>query len=876
MIHSSFLNPILSTKLYVPRSSDKLLPRNHLSSKLNKVLTSTITTVTAPPGFGKSTLVSSWIRNETIPAGWVSLDKGENDLSRFWAYVISALQVIKHDVGSQALSLLQSPINASIENVITLLVNDLVTITDDYILVLDDYHLIESRDVHQSLTHFLERIPLQMHLCILSRTEIPLPMGKLRAKGQLTELGISDIRFTREEILSYWVEQVGTPLTTEELNHLEKRTEGWIAGLQLAVLAGKESYQDSRIIASFSGHHHYVVDYLMEEVFSHLPEHMQTFLIQTSILDRLNQPLCSVVTETKENELLRWLSQSNLFLIPLDEERYWFRYHHLFAEFLRNRLKYLPFPVTNLHFRASKWFEENHYLVEAIEHAMFAEDYKRASELIKQVAPTFFKRGEANTLHRWIDQLPSGILRDPTMLVIHTWTQLLQTKFNETLASVDTLEQLMKAVVNEFPTSYLSWLEEEILLIKHYLALFTNDFKTSCQLMQRLLDRDDVHEKLSTFDVFISSGIEFNDGNGSFLRSFFGFFGKIKKAEIYHQIFYAFNMKNQLFQYPFCAHNFAACSEIYYEKNELEEAARMAEQAKNVSLTSGNSGAFLTSVLTLARVYLAQEKVDEAILTIQQATDTFLERKIPHTLWKPVCNAFLAQCYIVKEDTQSLHQWVESSPTVINREVTIFQDFENLTYVRVLLYQKQNENALHFAKRLLEVENKEGRLGSIIENTILQGIALFRIGDTQLAASKLHEALTLGEKEGYLRVFLDERQHLIRLFDEYLALRQTNGIPEFQTGASLAYTQKLLVQMGKQLETANHQPKKDELIAPLTKREMEVLTHMSQGLSNKEIAQQLVLTIGTVKIHLVRIYSKLQVTNRIQAIQKAKEYKLLP
>ena len=374
-VPSSNIHPILFTKLYIPLHPTYLVSRDRLMMKISQTLHCKLTLVTAPPGFGKTTMVSDWIRKHQVRAGWISLDKGENDLLRFWGYVITAFDRLRKGTGKKALSLLQSPVSFSIEQMLTWLVNDLTDVSDDTVLVLDDFHVVESEDVQRSLFYFLERLPNPIHLCIISRKEPSFPIATLRAKGQLNQIGINELKFTKKEISSFWCEQMGVPPNEPSLRLLAHRTEGWVAGIQLAVLSQLNGQQDT--LQHFTGNHRFVVDYLLEEVFLNHSDPVRTFLMRTSILERMNKDVCAAVTGYSiEDRMLQRIEEAGLFTIPLDGERYWYRYHHLFAEFLRNRLLFESSgEVSSLHLKASEWFERNGLMEEAIDHAFKADDH---------------------------------------------------------------------------------------------------------------------------------------------------------------------------------------------------------------------------------------------------------------------------------------------------------------------------------------------------------------------------------------------------------------------------------------------------------------------------------------------------------------------
>src|SRR5574341_1421771 len=444
MIYDRFMStPILATKLYIPPTRPQLVPRPRLIERLSEGLRRTpgVTLISAPAGFGKTTLVSEWVAGCERPVAWLSLDEGDNDPARFLTYLVAALQTlalrsprrgsgdegIAANIGQAVLGVLQSPQPLPTESILTALLNEITIVPDNFVLVLDDYHVIDAKPVENALTFLIERLPSQMHLVIATREDPDLPLARLRAQGQLTELRVTDLRFTPSEAAEFLNQVVGLTLSAEDIDALETRTEGWIAGLQLAAIAlqGPMSMQGHKdaasFIQSFTGSHHFVIDYLVEEVLQQQSESIQTFLLRTSIIDRLCGPLCDAVLldlPASGQETLEYLERANLFLIPLDNERRWYRYHHLFADLLRQRLYQsmasstgdAESRVNELHIRASQWYEDNGLDIEAFHHAAAGNDIERAERLIGgDRIPQHF-RGAVTAILDWLESLPKTVL----------------------------------------------------------------------------------------------------------------------------------------------------------------------------------------------------------------------------------------------------------------------------------------------------------------------------------------------------------------------------------------------------------------------------------------------------------------------------------
>jgi LuxR family maltose regulon positive regulatory protein len=418
--------PILATKLYIPPPRPEVVPRPCLVERLNEGLQRRLTLISAPAGFGKTTLVSEWVAGggrlePKVRVAWLSLDEGDNDLTCFLAYLVAALQTLAPNIGAGVLAVLQSPQPPPPESILTALLNEITAVPDHFVLVLDDYHVIEAQLVDHALTFLLEHLPPHMHLVIATREDPPLPLARLRVRGQLAELRAADLRFTPAEVAEFLNQVMGLNLSAEDIAALETRTEGWIAGLQLAALSMQGHKDATSFIKSFTGSHHFVLDYLVEEVLHQQPASVQTFLLRTSILDRLCGPLCDAVIlnpSTPGQETLEYLERANLFIVPLDDERRWYRYHHLFGGFLRQRLHQNSAlstgdekgGVDELHIRASVWYEDNGLEIEAFHHAAAAHDVERAARLVEgKGMPLHFRGAVAPVLH-WLESLPAAVL----------------------------------------------------------------------------------------------------------------------------------------------------------------------------------------------------------------------------------------------------------------------------------------------------------------------------------------------------------------------------------------------------------------------------------------------------------------------------------
>ena len=445
--------PILATKLYIPPLRPKVVFRPRLIERLNEGLHRKLTLISAPAGFGKTTLVSEWVAGCERPSAWLSLDEGDNDPTRFLAYLVAALQTVAANIGKGVLGMLQSPQPPPTESILTALLNELTAIPDNFVLILDDYHVIDARPIDHTLTFLVEHLPPQMHLVIATREDPQLPLARLRVRGQLTELRVSDLRFTPSEAAEFLNQRMALNLSAEDITALEARTEGWIAGLQLAAISLQGHKDATGFIKSFTGSHHFVLDYLVEEVLQQQPESVQTFLLRTSILERLCGPLCDAVVldpSASGRETLEYLEHANLFIVPLDNERRWYRYHHLFADLLRQRLHQSTAAskgdemgdVAELHRRASAWYEDNGLELEAFHHATAANDVEHAERLIEGKGMPLHFRGAVTPVLNWLKSLPTTVLDNhPSLWTTYASVLLVTgqvTSVEQTLHSAET------------------------------------------------------------------------------------------------------------------------------------------------------------------------------------------------------------------------------------------------------------------------------------------------------------------------------------------------------------------------------------------------------------------------------------------------------
>ncbi|HLJ32572.1 MAG TPA: AAA family ATPase, partial [Ktedonobacteraceae bacterium] len=478
---------LLTTKLSVPPVRSSLVARQRLIQQLDAGLGSKLILVTGPAGFGKTTLLSNWLHSCSFPVAWLSLDASDNDFVRFWTYVIAALQKLQAGIAEHVLTMLPTVQTRSIETIMTAFINALATLTGDVVLVLDDYHVIEAQPIHEAITFLLDYMPPHFHLVIASRSEPPLPLARLRARYHMIELTVNDLRFSRDEVEVFFHNVMNIKLADEDITALALRTEGWIAGLHLVSVALQGRQNVSQFVKEFKGNHRYILDYLANEVLQRQPEHIQQILLQTSILDRFNGSLCDAITNQKNSQaLIEQLEQANLFLVGLDDRRYWYRYHQLFVEFLSEHLyRTAPDVVQTLHHRAAQWHIRHGFTIEAIHHALAASEFSLGAYLIQKMAQTMLMRREVTTLLGWLAALPDAIVQDaPHLNLVYAWA-LIHT--NQLEAVEQHLQHAEIAIEAGKVLGEISSMRGEIAAIRARVAAFSGDSSRTIELSQHAL-----------------------------------------------------------------------------------------------------------------------------------------------------------------------------------------------------------------------------------------------------------------------------------------------------------------------------------------------------------------------------------------------------
>jgi LuxR family transcriptional regulator, maltose regulon positive regulatory protein len=900
---------LLETKLYVPRSRRGLVPRPRLSERLDRGTASKLTLVSAPAGFGKTTLLTDWLAAAPArPAGarlvaWLSLDRADNDPASFWTYVIAALRTVAAGVGERALAFLQAPQPPPIETVLTALLNDLGATASEIVLVLDDYHVIDAGDVQEGMAFLLDHLPPWLHLVIASRADPALPLARWRARGELVEARAAELRFTPDEAAVYLNETMGLQLTARDVAALEGRTEGWIAALQLAALSMQGRDDVAGFIAGFAGDDRYVVDYLVEEVLQRQPDHVQAFLLQTAILDRLSGPLCDAVTGQGDGRaMLEALDRGNLFLVPLDDRRRWYRYHHLFADVLQARLlDERPGQVPDLHRRASVWYEQNGEQSVAISHALAAEDFGRAADLIERAIPAMRKTRQDATMHSWLKGLPDEVVRVRPMLSFAVAGALLTGGEPEEVEVRlrDAERWLTEAATGKGsparPAEMVVADEEEyrrlpgaIELYRSALALVRGDLPGTVGHARRTLDRalaedHGVRAGAAGFLglAFWRSG-DLAAGHSAYAECAAGLrrsgqiadtFGcAIAMADIrlaQGRLGAAMRTYEQALQRASeqdgpvlrgTADMYVGISEVHREYDDLQAATQWLLRSQELGEHVGLPQNRYRWRVAMARIRQAEGDLASALDLLNEAERLYVSDFFPNV--RPV-PALKARVWIAQGSLCEALGWAREQGLSADDDLSYLREFEHITLARLLLAQHA-EDSVYRATRLLErllLAAEEGeRTGRAIEILVLLALAHQRLGDVPAALAGLERAVTLAEPEGYVRVFVDEGPAMASLL-KALAKRGTAG----------NYARRLLAAGATLAETEHDGPVKQALIEPLSERELDVLRLLGTELDGPAIARELTVSLNTIRTHTKNIYAKLGVTSRRSAVRRAAE-----
>jgi LuxR family transcriptional regulator, maltose regulon positive regulatory protein len=911
----SMSTPILATKLFVPPPQPKVVFRPGLIEHLDEGLDRRVTLISAPAGFGKSTLLGEWVAGCGRPAAWLSLDERDNDPTRFLTYLVAALQTITPSMGRELLGVLQSPQPPLAEAILVALLNEIITQQEDFVLVLDDYHVIDARTVDEALAFLIEHLPPGVHLAVATREDPNWPLARLRARGQLTEVRASDLRFTLSETAEFLQGVMGLDLSAEETAALETRTEGWIAGLQLAALSMRGREDVPGFIRAFAGDNRYILDYLVEEVLQGQPEHIRNFLLQTSVLDRLSGPLCDAITDQEDTGvMLEILERGNFFVVPLDDRRQWYRYHHLFAEVLRAHLMAeQPGRVSILHQRASEWYEHNGLPAEAIRHALAAEDFGRAADLVELAWSAMRRSRQEATLLAWLQALPDEVLHcRPVLGVAYAHVLLASGEFEGVEDRLLSAERWLDPTAEgrarpDTPAAEMVVVDEEAfrrlpgqIAIAHAgLALARGDVPATVTYARRALHVAPEDDHLTRGGAAGFVGLAYwtggdleaahrmyADGMASLQKAGHisdAINGAIALANIritqgrLHEAMSTYERGLRLATEQGApllrgtADMYVGISELHRERNDLEAATQDLLRSKEQGDHAGFPQNRYRWRVAMARIREAQGDLEGALGLLDEAERLYMSDFSPHV--RPI-TALKARIGVRQDRLDEALDWARERNLSTFDDPGYLSEFEHITLARTLLarYRSDREErliheAMGLLERLLKSAEAGGRLGSVIEILVLQALAHEAQDDSPSALVPLGRALTLAEPEGYVRMFVDEGRPMAGLLSDAAA----RGIMPHYTARLLA----ALAAEEQKGEDESRLPATQSPYEPMSQRELEVLQLIAQGLSNREISERLFLAVITVKGHNRNIFRKLQVRRRTEAVARARELGLL-
>ncbi|NQT59542.1 MAG: LuxR family transcriptional regulator [Bacteroidetes bacterium] len=864
--------PILTTKLFIPTLRTGTILRPRLIEKLNKGLLCKLTLISASAGFGKTTLVSEWVSHSRQKVLWLSLDEEHKDPMRFLAYIVTALQSIKENIGIELLIELQSPQSPYLDYILPHILNEITAIIEDFILVLDDYHILDNEEIDKILTFFLKHMPSQMHLVIATREDPHLPMARLRGIGQLTEIRASDLRFSVTETTAFLNEMMHLSLSASDITALETRTEGWIAGLQLAAISMQGHNDSSKFIESFTGNHHFILDYMIEEVLNQQEESIQSFLIRTAILDRMCGPLCEHVLNDPAlsgRETLKNLEQLNMFIIPLDNDRHWYRYHHLFGELLKLRLKQSAYDTEELHIRASQWYEDNELYIEAFQHSTAAGDINRTIRLLEGKNIPRTSRRTVSMILNWLHSLPEDVLDQYPILWITYASVLLgmgqisgvESKLNIAEAALNRTEsnEATRDLIGRIATMRailaVTRYDSELIYTQSLKALeylhknnFSSRITSTWTLGQAYQQMGRIEEAKKTYRDAIKLGM--SSGNYLFAIMSESGIGDIEEAdnklhsaaEIYGHVIEQVG-KQPL---PVMCDVYLGLARIHYEWNNLEKARQLAETSLKLAKKFENViDRFILVELFLVRLNIVEKKMEDASVLLHDTVKTVQQDNFKHR------KSIVAETQILLKIKQGDFKAAEQLAAEFDLKAS---------KVRILLASGDVSSALNVLKPLNLQIDKKKRDKESLKIKILQALALFENGESGMAVQIMGKILPTTEPEGFIRIFVDEGLPMFRLLAE---------------AAKKGITPDYITQIQAEYNSVEHKKIKQPLIEPLSQRELEVLNLLSQGLSNKDICNKLFLALDTVKGHNRRIYAKLDVKTRTMAISKARDLNIL-
>ncbi|WP_336787962.1 LuxR C-terminal-related transcriptional regulator [Paenibacillus sp. MMO-177] len=854
--------PIALSKLFVPNAALNYVDRPRLSDILDRSSSFRLTLVAAPAGFGKTTLVSNWIGRRAVRAAWLSLEPADNTFVRFWSCAAAAIDRASPGFYEAAMPIFLSFGETSAESAMSFFLNELIgRIAEETTLVVDDYHFIDNSAIHDGLAFLLDHLPASFHLVMVSRTVPPLPLSRMRARRQVLELDGRDLRFTADEAMELQNKTSESRLTPDEITELDAKTEGWAVGLilafhSLAATGGNESF-----LRSFDGHNRYVFDYLIDEVIHRQPQNVQNFLLRTSILERFSVSLCDAVTgSTHSASAISYLEKANLFVSPLDDTRTWYKYHHLFAEALRNRLNETYDLATRreLHQGAHRWFGERGLYREAIKHALAAEDFDSAGLYMERHLPEMIGSGEESDLLRWLSEMPlRSIVRFTNLFFFQESVQAAKGRAAEARRYLDQVEALLNTEPELLESERIKEMQLHIRMYSNSLSYYEGDIDGFIGQLKSNLDLLVRHGSIANV---------VNMGEALLYRGPVGFGGRLRKIAYLSSNVSADEKLSLVLHRSLEGLGVILLADLLYELNRITESRLALEKALYGGAFPRNPAALAPGYILMSKILQAEGRMDEAREIILRAAEEMMDCRSPR--WQMIVEARLARLQLATGETEAAAAWINARHIRVMERADVSREYENFTLARVLMSQGELRKALGWLSRISMEAKQADRIASRIEALLLQSICYKELADYAGAVAALAQACELARPEGYIRIFMDEGQTLTPIFERWLSEASLDE-------EMAAYANLLRARVSEGGLSASYARMKHSLTIKLTEREREVLRKIGEGLSNEEIGKQLFLSTGTVKKYAYNIYEKLQVKNRVQAISRAMEMGLL-
>ena len=906
---------VLATKLHLPRPRPGFVPRPRLAGRLDEGLARGLVLVCAPAGYGKTAALADWARRSGRPVAWLSLDTGDNDPVQFWRHVVAAMGPARPGTAERVLPLLGAPPPSSFVGLVTALINELAARPGDGepVLILDDYHLIDAGPVHESLLFLLEHLPPGLQVVLASRSDPPLPLGRLRARGQLAELRAAELRFTADEaaaLLQRVAERAGTALSDADVAALTARTEGWAAGLQLAGLSLRGQADPAAFVAAFNGSHRYVLDYLAGEVLEHLDEQVRDFLLETSVLERLSAELCDAVTGRAGSQaLLEQVEQAGLFLMPLDEIRGWWRYHHLFADLLRARLQAeRPARAVALHRAAAAWHAEHDLADDGVRHALAAGDTVWAARLIEQHFDATYHRGQRATIHRWLAALPADLVHARARLqLVQAWMAVVGGQVEAADVALDAAQRASAQAAAEplepsagRAASLLANTRAAITIARGWLAWLHGDADgataLASQALGELTDSDWLLTSLGQLELALADRLRgrLDDAERGFTASLAGWRAAgergsaVSTCELLGRVHLArgrmdaalgtFQLALEIatepgqLALPVAGIAYAGMAEVEYQRNELDAALSHVTEGIARLRAVNHTAPMATGLARLAWIRQATGDAAGALEAIGEA-----ERAAPSPAVTGLVNPVPAQrarLLLAQGNVAAAIRWAQQHGLSPEDEPSYPHEQEYLVLARLLLAQNRPGEALALLDRLLAQATAQDRMGSVIEIQALRALAQAAGGDGPAAVTTLAEALTLAGLRGYVRVFADEGPPMRALVGRIVAAYRA-GHPPART-IPFSHLARVTQAFDSKPAMPGSAAEVPGLIDPLTGRELQVLAMLAAGEPNQSIAGELFVTLFTVKKHVSHLLGKLGAANRTEAVARARDLGLIP